>query len=295
VDDAFVSSGFVVNEDAAGRLDFDVQAKWSPALRDAFMSSGADGLVANYARGFSGRDIDFVRDLPLRRLNVLDRGITDLTSIHDLGSTLEELRVQSAPGSYVDLALLPMLKVLSCAWDQVSSSIGRAEQIEDLFLSPYTESDMTPLRHLTSLRSLQMKQHPRVRSLGGVEAMPWLARLGIYGAPLEDTSALARLSSPVLSQLDLTSCSRLTSLADLTGLIGLRELDVSESGSLASLGPIAGLISLERLYLYGSTTIDDGDLTPLLSMTHMRDLRMMNRRHYRPTIRGIRAQLGLSE
>jgi internalin A len=196
VDDAFVSLGFVVNEDAAGRLDFDLQTEWSPALRDAFLDSGADGLVANYARGFGGRDIDFVRDLPLRRLDVLHRAIADLTPIHDLGGSLEELRVQSAPGSVIDLTLLPGLKVLSSAWEQVSNSINHADQIEDLFLSPYTEADMTPLRHLTSLRSLQMKERPRVTSLDGVEAMPWLARLGIYGAPLEDTSALARLRSP---------------------------------------------------------------------------------------------------
>lgn len=290
-----MNPGFVVSQDAGGRLDFDVQSEWSSALQDAFITSGADGLVANYARGFSGRDIDFVRGLPLRRLNVLDRGLSDLTPIHDLGSTLEELRLQSAPGSYIDLTLLPKLKVLSCDWDQVSSSIDHADQLEDLFLSPYTEADLTPLSHLTSLHSLQMKQRPRVRSLDGVEAFPWLGRLSIYGAPLEDTSALARLNAPVLSRLDLASCRRLTSLTDLSRLAGLRELDVSESGTLASLGPIAGLTRLERLYMYGSTTIADGDLTPLLSMTHMRDLRVMNRRHYRPTSHDVCAQLGLSE
>jgi hypothetical protein len=84
-------------------------------------------------------------------------------------------------------------------------------------------------------------------------------------------------------------------LTDLSGLIGLRELDVSESGSLDSLAPIVGLTGLERLYMYGSTTIADGDLTPLLGMTQMRDLRMMNRGHYQPTLGSIRAQLGLSE
>lgn len=284
--------GFVLSQNSAGQLDFVVEAAWSPALRDAFESSGADGLVANYAIGFQGRDIDFVRDLPLRRLTLLDRGISDLTPIHDLGGTLEELRVQSAPGGYIDLALLPKLKVLSCSWGQVSSSMDRTDQIEDLFLSPYTEADMTPLSHLAALRSLQMKQRPRVRSLDGIEAFAWLARLSVYGAPLEDISALARLNSPVLTRLDLASC-RLTSLADLSGLQGLRELDVSEGGHLASLAPIAGLTRLERLYLYGSTSIADGDLSPLLVMTRMRDLRMMNRRHYRPTLKTIRAHLGL--
>ena len=290
-----MSSGFEIVEDAAGRLDFDVQAQWSSALHDAFINSGADGLVANYARGFSGRDLDFVRHLPLRRLNVLDRGIADLTPVHDLGNSLEELRIQSAPGSYIDLALLPRLTVLSCAWDQVESSIGNAERIEDLFVSPYTEIDLKPLRHLTSLRSLQMKQRPRVRSLDGVEAMPWLARLGIYGAALEDISALARLASPVLTRLDLASCRHLTSLSDLSGLVGLRELDVSEAGSLESLRPIEGLTHLERLYLYGSTAIEDGDLTPLLGMACMRDLRLMGRRHYRPTVAAVRERLGLAD
>lgn len=262
-------------------------------MRQAFLKSGADGLVANYARGFVGSDVEFVRELPLRRLDLLDRGITDLTPVHDLGSTLEEFRVQAAPGSHIDLTLLPRLRVLACAWDQVKDTIAATDRLEYLHLSPYREPDMTPLMHLTSLRTLRMKQRPGLRSLDGIEKMPWLAHLGVYGAPLEDTRALARLSSPVLTRLDLASCRRLTSLTDLSGLTGLRQLDVSESGTLASLAPIAGLTQLERLYLYGSTTIADGNLTPLLAMARLRDLRMMNRRHYNPTVDQVRAQLGL--
>lgn len=264
-------------------------------MRRAFLDSGADGLVVNYARGFVGSDIDFVRDLPLRRLDILDRGITDLTPVHDLGSTLEEFRVQAAPGSHIDLTLLPRLRVLACAWEQVRDTIASTDRLEDLFLSPYREQDLSALSHLTSLRSLRMKQRPGVRSLDGIETMPWLAHLGIYGAPVEDTTALARLSSPVLTRLDLPSCRRLTSLADLSGLIGLRMLDVSESGTLASLTPITAMTHLETLYLYGSTTIDDGDLTPLLTMRRMDDLRMMNRRHYRPTVAQVKAELGIEQ
>lgn len=284
---------FVVIRDEAGRADFDLHAPWSPAIRRAFFRSGADGLVANYARGFVGSDIEFVRDLPLRRLNILDRGITDLTPVHDLGSTLEELRVDVASGPYIDLNLLPRLRVLSCAWEQVKDTIDSTDQLEDLYFSPYRESDLSPLTHLTSLRSLRMKPPLGVRSLNGIETMPWLAHLGIYRAQLEDTTALARLSSPVLTRLDLPSCRRLTSLADLSGLAGLRRLDVSESGDLTSLTPISSLTQLERLSLYGSTTIADGNLTPLLTMSRLHDLRMMNRRHYAPTVAQVRAHLGI--
>ncbi len=284
---------FVVTRHEAGRLDFDVRAEWSPRIRTAFFASGADGLVANYARGFVGRDLDFVRELPLRRLNVLGRGITDLTPVHDLAGTLEELSVEVAPGAHVDLALLPGLRVLACAWDQVRDSIERTDRLEDLYLAPYRERDLAPLTHLTALRSLRMKERPGVRSLDGIESMSWLAHLGIYGAPLEDTSALVSLGSPVLTELALATCPRLTSLSDLSSLVGLRHLDVSESGPLQSLGPIADSILLEGLYLYGSTTIVDGDLTPLRGLTRLTDLRMMARRHYTPTLKDVRRHLGI--
>jgi len=285
---------FGVRENAVGGRDFEILDEWSPAMRDAFYASGADGLIANSARGFSATDIGFVRDLPLRRLDLLDRGITDLTPIHDLGGTLEALRLTSAPGSAIDLALLPGLRVLGCAWAQVAESIDRVDRLEDVYLEAYTELDLSPLRHLTSLRSVRMKDRPKVRSLSGIEGMPWLVSLEVSGAPLGDTSALARVASPVLQSLVLGSCRKLTSLADLSGLIGLEELDVSESGRVASLRPLLALTRLQRLYLYGSTNIEDGDLTPLLSLRHMQDLRMMDRRHYSPSVSSVRTHLGLS-
>ena len=57
--------------------------------------------------------------------------------------------------------------------------------------------------------------------------------------------------------------------------------------------PITGLAQLERLYLYGSTNITDGDLTPLLPMSHLRDFRMQNRRHYSPTVAQVQKHFGI--
>ena len=293
--DGPVSKDFALVRDDRGRTDFDLYTAWSPRIREAYLSSGADGLIANYARGFVGADIEFVRDLPLRRLDLLDRGITDLTPLHDLGATLEELHVQSHPGSHIDLSLVPGLRVLSCAWDQVKDTIDRTDRLEELFLAPYPETDLNPISHLTSLRILRMKERPRVRSLAGVEAMPWLAWLGIYGSPIEDISALERLRSPILDRLDLASCRHIPSLDPVAGLHGLRELDLSEGGTLPSLGPIAALTRLERLYLYGSTKVADRDLSPLLGLNRMKDLRMKNRRHYTPSVNGVRAHLGLEQ
>ena len=264
-------------------------------MRDAFIASGADGLIANYARGFIGDDLEFVRGLPLRRLDVLARTITDLSPVYDLSGSLEELRVQAGSGTRIDLAAMPRLRALSCSWEQVVDTIRDATNVEDLFLGAYDGRDLVPLAHLTSLRSLRMKGRPALRSLDGIESMPWLDHLGIYLAPLEDSTALARAASPVLTELHLASCRRITSLEDLSQLTALRTLDVSEGGSIESLEPIAGLLHLERLYVYGSTNIADGNLTPLLGMPCMRDLRIMNRRHYAPSAQEVKARLGLAE
>ena len=287
--------GFVLTPDSSGRLDFDLRTEWTPRVHEAFLRSGADGLIANYARGFVGRDLAFIRALPLRRLTVLARTIADLSPIYDVAGSLDELHIQTGSMTRIDLAALPGLRALSCEWEQVAATISDTSTIEDLSLGAYDPADLAPLSHLTSLRSLRMKGRPAVRSLDGVEAMPWLAYLGVYLAPLEDTSALARLGTPVLTELHLAACRRVTSLEDLRHLVGLRFLDVSEGGRIDSLEPIAGLRELHRLYLYDSTTIADGDLTPLLGLAHLRDLRIMNRRHYVPSVQDVKHQLGLVE
>lgn len=221
------------------------------------------------------------------------RAITDVSPVYDLADSLQELRVQVG-AARIDLTALPNLRGLSCTWAQVADTIGEVTGLDDLFLGGYDERDLAPLAHLTALRSLRMKDRPALRSLDGVESLPWLAHLGIYLAPLEDTTALAQIGSPVLTELILASCRRIVSLSAMSRLIGLRRLEVSEGGTIESLKPIADLRLVERLYLYGSTKIADGDLTPLLGMPRMHDLRIVNRRHYVPSAQEVEARLGLT-
>lgn len=289
-----MEEGFVVVPTASGRLDFDLRSAWTPRIRDAFVASGADGLIANYARGFVGHDIEFIHDLRLRRLDVLARTVTDLSPVYDLADSLEEFTVQAGSRTRVDLSRLPRLLALSCRWNQVAETIQHTVLLEHVYLGSYDPSDLTPLAHLTSVRSLRMKDRPAIRSLDGIESMPWIEHLGIYLAPLEDIAALARLASPVLTELHLASCKRLGSLENLRPLIGLRLLDLGNSGPLESLQPIAGARLLEVLSLYESTNIVDGDLTPLLELDRLRNLRMMNRRHYSPSVHDVKLRLGLA-
>jgi hypothetical protein len=154
----------VLTPDHAGRLDFDLRSAWTRRMREVFLASGADGLIANYARGFIGHDLEFVRGLPLRRLNVLARTVTDLSPVYDVAGSLDELHVQTGSMTRIDLAALPRLRALSCEWEQVADALGGTSAVEDLSLGAYDPADLTPLAHLTSLQSLRMKGRPALRA-----------------------------------------------------------------------------------------------------------------------------------
>jgi hypothetical protein len=289
----FVSPAFAFRELPQGGIEFELLGPWSPEAAAAFMESGADRLVANYARGFVARDLRFLSGLPLRGLDILARTIDDLAPVHELGDTLESLAVQTGTRTRIDLRCFPLLKDLSCNWRQVSDSLQETEKLESLFLMAYAPEDLTPLAHLRHLRALRMKDRPALRTLEGVQRLSWLDILEIYTAPLHDLTALAELRSPVLRGLALGACQQITDLHAVAACVGLEELDVSDGGVLSSLSPIAGLNRLSRLHLYGSTRIADGDLTPLLGLDRLRDLRMMSRRDYTPSLAEVKRQLGL--
>jgi hypothetical protein len=64
----------------------------------------------------------------------------------------------------------------------------------------------------------------------------------------------------------------------------LRFLRISECGEMASLAPIESLTELEVLYAWGSTRIVDGDLSPLARLPRLKEVRMRNRRGYKPPV-----------
>ena len=120
---------FVLEPRADQGVDLVVTGDWSVAAREALLTGLADGLVLNYAKGFRERPIDFIEGLPIRKLDLLARSVSDLSPVCSLGSTLEELRVQSNPRAAIDLERLPRLRTLAASWPQVRSSILFAPQI----------------------------------------------------------------------------------------------------------------------------------------------------------------------
>jgi internalin A len=272
-----------------------VTGDWSRSAEEALLAPEVTGLTLNYALGFRERSLDFIREWPIQQLTILARTIDDLSPVYRLHGTLERLSVQTSPKASVDLRRLPWLTSMGADWRQIADTIEYAIGLNELYTTSYEPADLHPLQRNQALTRLRMKQHPRLASFDGIQSLPALAEVGIFGARrLDDIEALARRDAPSqLVSLDLESCSGIVALDALAVHHELRNLGVGNCGPVASLQPLGGMTSLQRLWAYESTRIGDGDLTPLLGLGSLTDLRMKPRKHYRPTLDEVKSQLGL--
>lgn len=282
---------FELVETPAG-TDVVITGPWSAEAAELVTSGRASGLVLNYARGFQERDLDFLHDLRIERLDLLARTILDLSPIHSNDATLTSLSLVAHDRSKLDVGRFPRLQHLSAEWPQVGESIRLATALQDLYLGSYPELDLTALASLASLTRLRMKDRPRLTSLNGLEDLPWLHELGIFGASrLSDISALKRTSPPLLQLLELESTQYIPDLDAVANCTALTFLNAGNCGDLPTAAPLQDLHALEALHLYESTRFLDGDLNPIAQLPHLRDFRMMNRRHYTPSVSAIQNKI----
>lgn len=264
-----------------------VTGSWTNQVARVLADGHVDGLDLNYAKGFKDTDLEFLRDWPLRRLYVLARTVRSLSPVSRLSCTLEELSIQTASSAAIDLGNLPCLTALAAEWSQIGPSVSEAPGLLDLMVRAYDEVDLGPLRWNTSLTRLRFKDRPRIRCLSGVELLRSLEHLAIYLAPLDDIDAL-RSDDFALRELHVESCP-LRDLSPLANQRRLTFLNASDCGDLASVGPLRGLNELSVLWLFGTTKILDGDLSPLADLPRLQELRMRSRRTYRPSVEDVQS------
>jgi hypothetical protein len=258
----------------------------------AFETENVDRLILNGALGFDEPSLDFLRDMPVRELEIRDARFDSqgLEPLYLLSETLAKLDLAVDTSISVDLAKLPRLTALSATWRQVKASIRYAVGLERLYMESYGEPDLTPLTMLRSLAELRMKDRPRIASLHGLSAMSSVRHLGIFVARnLADLTELRTRHD--LMHLELEGCRKIPNISDIEACVGLQFLNLAECGDLPTVAPIRMLTRLDSLWLYGDTKVLDGDLTPVLALPRLEDFRMMSRRGYNPSVSEIERQI----
>jgi hypothetical protein len=278
-------AGYVVEHTAEGDT-LVVTGRWSDATANALGRGLADGLTLNYARGFRESNLEFLKaGWGIRRLRLLDRSVSDLTPIAKLGEALEDLSIQAAPDAQLDIAAHPHLRSLAGEWGLIRHVLSTAGDLETITTWSFDECDLHAFRDMVGLSRLTVKEASRLEALSGVDTLPSLVRLDIVGCPrLTDVSDLSATAA-TLRRLDLEGGRLLGAIDDLAGLINLHFLGLSECGEIESLRPVARMSLLEKLYAWGSTRVLDNDLSPLLRLPHLNEVRMQDRAAYSPRVR----------
>jgi hypothetical protein len=280
-------AAYVLDDSPEGR-SLVVTGSWSAEAAEVLERGEADGLVLNYARGFSERHLDFLDDgLRVRRLDVLDRQITDLAPIQRLAESLEDLSIQAAPDAELDLGELPHLRSVAGEWALIGGTLSAVDELQSVITWQFDEVDLHSFRDHVGLQRLTIKEAPYLESLSGVAEMGELAALSILLARrLVDIGDLAGLA-PSLRRLELQDCPAISTLDDVGSLVNLRFLGISECGDIDSLAPVTSLEHLETFYAWGSTRVIDGDLSPLAQLPRLKEVRMRNRRAYSPRVADV--------
>jgi internalin A len=280
------TDGFVIEDLPEGRT-LVVTGAWTSDALAALGRDDVDGVWLNYARGFTEVDLSFVGAWPIRRLDVLDRKLTDLAPIERLAATLEHLSVQATPGAVLNLAAFPGLRSLAAEWRAVRETVADTDGLRELIALNYDERDLWPLAENEELTKVVLKPADHLESLAGVEALSNLRDLEILAAPILDD--LADLGGQPLRKLKLQDCRSVHSLDAIGTVTSLRFLGISDCGPIDSLRPLSLLDSLETFHAWGSTRIVDADLTPLTKLPRLSEIRMRARPEYEPQLSTIKA------
>lgn len=251
---------------------------WSTAALQNIRDAGIKEVELNYAKGWSGHDYSFLRELPdLAAVEITDWNTRDIGAVNNL-ATLRRLKVFTYCRTEIRFSQLPLLEECSLEWRPKASSLFEHTRLKKLFINKYPAKTLTAFSKMTDLRSLSLAS-PKIETLNGIGALSELSFLGVYVARrLGTLNGIEALTN--LVQLEVNDCPRIRNISPLGGLHLLREVHLCNDGDIETLGPLRRLEKLEVLLFYESTNVLDGDLSVLQSLAKLQHVVFMGRPHY---------------
>lgn len=237
-------------------------------LKTLSMRGGASQI--NFAGLSSLERLSILADVPefgnlatcrsLQFLSLTDCGLQDLRPLSGL-SGLTDFELSEAPlRSLTGVAGMRGLKRISLLQLPL-------EQIDELSAAPL-------------LQEVALGFLPRLKSVAGLTGLPQLTTVIIYSCRnIKDLDGLGRIAG--LTTLEVMNVP-VSSVEFIGRLTNLRTLRLESTGSIPSLSFLRGLNRLETFFPANNTKIVDGDLSILLELPALKEVRYTERRHYRP-------------
>jgi hypothetical protein len=243
----------------------------------------ASGVKRVQIARFRGPDLNFLVNLAdyadLDEVDVIQLQLRSDSGVEAL-PYLRALSLETYSQDRLDFRKFPMLERLSFNWRPGGDTVFQCSSLRSLRVSRYPEINLTVLRGLVRLERLRIDNSRRLRSLDCVGSLSMLTVLSLRDdRELNDVGALASLGHS-LREFELNVCRKVSDISALSAHRELRRVMLIDCGRIASIAPLADLPTLEEFWFYGTTVIEDGDMTPLLRMPSLQRVSFAPRRHY---------------
>ncbi|MBA2750433.1 MAG: hypothetical protein H0U45_17315 [Tatlockia sp.] len=255
-----------------------VTSRWSNAISQYILGQNIEELYLNYARGWKGKNLSFLSELPhLKAFSIIDWNISDISQIHTLHS-LKKLEISTYCKTEINFEEFPSIEECSLEWRAKAKSIFNCKSLKKLFVNHYSGRNTFKFSHLVELESLSIANAPG-KTLDGLSSLRKLKFLGLYN--LKKLKSLSGIESlTLLEELEVNGCWSLPSITEVSYLLNLKKLQLCDDRSLESIKPLAKLNKLESFLFYESTDVVDGDLSPLMKLDNLSHLSFQERPHY---------------
>lgn len=255
-----------------------IKTKWKDSLIDLLVNRDIRELELNIGKGWRGKNIEFLKELPhLRSLVIGDLTLELIEPIHYLHELIE-LELETYSDSPVKFNAFPKLTSCWFEWIKGSDSLFDCRNLKSLGVNNYKKKSSEPFSRLMKLEQLALLNSP-VEDLAGLFELKHLKELRI--ARLSKITDLGQISLlKELKILDIGTCKGIRSVSEVFFLGKLKALFLSNIGDIETLRGIESLTELEQLIFDESTNIVDGDLSPILSLKRLKKISFQNRRHY---------------
>lgn len=231
-------------------------------LRSALSTIDFSRMPSLDTVGYSGESPDFgsLDQAPsLRTLGLTGCNLRDLDALSGL-TTLEAFRIREAP--------LRWLK-----------GIEGLRSLRRLVLAQVPLETLDGLRHASDLSEVHLA-FLRIPSIAELTQLRHLTKLSVWSCrKVKDLERIGELVG--LEELDLGSMKPLPPIEFLAPLKKVKSLRLEGVGKIASLEFLRGFRELEVFNPF-DTTVEDGDMSVLLELPALREVRYAERRHYRP-------------